>query len=378
MFQEQILRIAVHFAGYSWPEADRFRSKLSKVEDPEELAELKAKFILSAAQTTGAFPDEAEEIFNMCAAFRGYGFAESHAHAFAQHSYASAYMRFHHPAAYFAGFLTEAPGMWPASTIAQECRKRRVQLLPVCINRSALQYRAESQKTIRVPLSVIEGISEESARLIVQERLIGGKFKSIEDFYDRVEIRKDTLEQLVKAGAFDSVDAQKNRREAYYVLHTLAHARLAGTRGLLGPTTTTPELSELAADEVLALDLETMGLSSSGRHPLAAHRSRLRDLGCVPLAGLKHGQQTWAAGMIVAKQRPPTAKGSAFFVLEDATGRVQAIISPDLWEAHRVLLRDARALIVQGVVNRNGRAVALKVERLAELRPRQLSRRQIR
>lgn len=367
MFQEQILRIAVQFAGYSWPEADRFRSRLSKVEDPEELAELKAKFILGAAQTTGAFPEEAEEIFLMCAAFRGYGFAESHAHAFAQHSYASAYMRFHHPAAYFAGFLTEAPGMWPAQTIAQECRRRRVQLLPVCINRSALHYRAESKSTIRVPLTSIEGISEEKARAIVQERLIGGKFSSVEEFYDRVELRKDALEQLVKAGAFDSVDAQKNRREAYFVLHTVANARPSGKRGLLTPATTPPELPELAADEVLALDSATKGLSETGRHPLDAHRSRLRDLGCTPLAGLKHGQQAWAAGVIVAKQRPPTAKGFAFYVLEDATGRVQAIISPDLWEANRVLLRDARALIVQGVVSRNGRAVTVKVLRLAEL-----------
>ncbi|GAA5502379.1 error-prone DNA polymerase [Deinococcus xinjiangensis] len=367
MFQEQILRIAVQFAGYSWPEADRFRSKLSKVEDPKELAALKAKFILGAALTTGAFPDEAEEIFSMCAAFRGYGFAESHAHAFAQHSYASAYMRFHHPAAYFAGFLTEAPGMWPPATIAQESRRRRVSLLPVCINRSALHYRAETPRRIRVPLSAVEGVSEEKARAIVQERLIGGKFKSVEDFYDRVELKKDALEQLVKAGVFDAVDAQKNRREAYYVLNTIAHAKRPGTKALLSLQPKSPELSMLSEDQAMALDLETMGVSASGRHPLDAHRSRLRDLGCTALTGLKHGEVVWAAGLIVAKQRPPTAKGFAFFVLEDATGRVQAIISPDLWEANRVLLRDARALIVQGVVNRAGRAVTVKVLRLTEL-----------
>ncbi|GGO38950.1 DNA polymerase III subunit alpha [Deinococcus humi] len=104
MFQEQILRIAVHYAGYSWPDADRFRSRLSKTEDEGELDELKNSFTAGAALTTGAFPWEAEEIFAICAAFKGYGFAESHAHAFAQHAYSSAWMRQHHPAAYLAGF----------------------------------------------------------------------------------------------------------------------------------------------------------------------------------------------------------------------------------------------------------------------------------
>ncbi len=82
---------------------------------------------------------------------------------------------------------------------------------------------------------------------------------------------------------------------------------------------------------LLFLDLETKGISESGRHPLDAHRARLRDLGCVPLSGLRHGREAWTAGLVVTKQRPPTAKGFAFFVLEDASTRVQAIISPDLW-----------------------------------------------
>lgn len=367
MFQEQILRIAVQFAGFNWPEADRFRSKLSKTEDESELNDLRASFVSGAALTVGAFPDEAEEIFALCAAFKGYGFAESHAWAFAQHAYASAFMRYHHPAAYFAAFLTEAPGMWPAQTIAQECRRRRVNLLPADINRSALSYRAENARTIRTPLTTIEGISEQTGREIVQERLVNGKFQSVEDFYDRVELRQDALEALVKAGAFDRVDTQKNRREAYYVLKTVTNARKPGTRGLLSVQTKSPELSDMTPDELMHLDLHTKGLSETGRHPLDAHRARLRELGCVPLAGLKHGQTTWAAGVIVAKQRPPTAKGFAFYVLEDASGRVQSIISPDLWEAHRVLLRDTRALIVQGEVTRQGRAVTLKVLRLAEL-----------
>ena len=123
-------------------------------------------------------------------------------------------------------------------------------------------------------------------------------------------------------------------------------------------------------DVQAALDTQLTGTTPTGRHPLDAHRARLRDLGCEALDRLRHGCTCWAAGLVVAKQRPPTAKGSAFYVLEDGTGRVQAIISPDLWEAHRALLRDARAVIVRGQVTWQGRAVTVRVEGLAELRLR--------
>ena len=85
------------------------------------------------------------------------------------------------------------------------------------------------------------------------------------------------------------------------------------------------------------------------------------------LSSLRHGQAVWTAGLVVARQRPPTAAGFAFYVLEDGMHRVQAIISPDLWEAHRQLLRDASVLIVQGVAAVNGRSVTLRVERLCGL-----------
>ncbi|ULH18042.1 DNA polymerase III subunit alpha (plasmid) [Deinococcus sp. KNUC1210] len=364
MFQEQILRLAVHYAGYDWLQADRFRSRLSKVEDDAELAQLRAAFVEGAARTTGAFPWEAEEVFAMCAMFRGYGFAESHAHAFAQHSYASAWMRHHHPAAFLAGLLTEAPGMWPAATLSQEARRWGVTLSPIDVNRSGVSFRAESERSVRVPLKV-DGLGDDAVRSIVQERLVHGRFGSIEEFYDRVTIQRDALQTLVKAGAFDGLGMQ--RRAAFYTLTALANARPPGQRTLLTPNGELPFLPELSEEELLSLDLRTKGYSEAGRHPLDAHRARLRDLGCVPLAQLRHGQQQWTAGLVIARQRPPTARGFAFFVLEDRHTRVQLIISPDLWEAHRQLLRDASALIAFGEARISGRAVTVQAQRLTVL-----------
>lgn len=114
-----------------------------------------------------------------------------------------------------------------------------------------------------------------------------------------------------------------------------------------------PDLPDPSADEALWLDLETKRVPESGRRPLDAHRARLRGAGCVPLSALRHGEQARRAGLIVARQKPPTAAGFAFYMLEDS--------------AHRVLLRDARALIVQGGATVRGRAMILRVLRLSEL-----------
>lgn len=257
--------------------------------------------------------------------------------------------------------------MWSRSTLSQEASRWGVRLAPACMNRSGVSYRAETAQVVRVPLTAVEGVSLETARLIVQERLVRGKFRSVEDCYDRVALKRDVLETLARAGVFDLMDARRNRREAFYVLQTVANARPSGTRALLSLSSNPPELPDLLPEEEVRLDLETKGVTETGKHPLDAHRSRLRDLGCVPLAALRHGQSAWTAGAVVARQKPPTARGYAFFVLEDSTGRVQAIISPALWEASRQLLRDARALIVQGEATVQGRAVTLRVNRLSEL-----------
>jgi len=362
LFQEQILRLAVHYAGMDWVEADAFRKQVSSVEEPEEVDALKRRFLDGAARTCQATEQEAAEVFSWCAAFRGYGFAESHAWAFALHSYASAYLRHHFPAPYLAAFLTEAPGMWPAHTIALEARRWGVGLLPLSLNRSEVAYRAESLTGVRVALTAVDGLSEQTARDIVLERHLGGPFRSVEEAYDRLPLGREQHEQLAKAGAYG-----EDRRGALFTLTTLANARPPGQSGMLAPTTPAPTLPELSADELLHLDLGLTGVTASGRDVLDGHRAHLRDLGCVPLGGLKHGQNAWTAGVIVSRQKPPTARGFAFFILQDGSERLQVIISPDLWEAHRQLLRDAGGLVVYGPVTRQGSAVTLKVERLIHL-----------
>lgn len=331
LFQEQVLRLAVRYAGMDWVEADSFRKQVSKVEEAEELEALRLRFVAGAASTCAAPEMEASEVFGWCAAFRGYGFAESHAWSFAQHSYASAYLRHHYPAPYLAAVLTEAPGMWPAHIIALEARRWGVELCPLHLNRSGSTYRVESLQSVRIPFTALDSISEETARSIVLERRLGGPFKTVEDAYDRLPMSREQHEGLAKAGGYGDA----SRHKALYLLGTLSNARPPGQAGLLGPETPAPALPGLSPDELLHLDLGTTGVTASGRDVLDGQRPQLRDMGCAPLGNLKHGTSVWIAGSVVARQRPPTARGFAFFVVQDGAERVQVIISPDLWAACR-------------------------------------------
>jgi error-prone DNA polymerase len=165
------------------------------------------------------------------------------------------------------------------------------------------------------------------------------------------------------SGAFESLGL--DRRTALFERGTLRQARPAGEQASLDRRRRS-RASLPSALTNCSTWLWRPLLSPSGRHPLDAHRARLRDLGCVALGSLKHEQSIWTAGLVVARQRPPTAAGFAFYVLGDGMRRVQAIISPDLWDAHWQLLRDASVLIMQAAAV-NGRSMTLRAKRLCAL-----------
>ncbi|GGJ47845.1 DNA polymerase III subunit alpha [Deinococcus roseus] len=373
LYQEQVLRICVHFAGLGWLQADRYRKKLSAWEDETELASLKVQFVEQAVTTHAGSdhpvsPDLAEQVFSMIAAFRGYGFAESHAVAFAQHAYVSAYLKEFFSAAYFVGILNHEPGMYSRQTITQECLKRGVEVLSLDINQSQVLFQVEVKKGlwgkpvqgIRFGLSGVKGLQEDSPARIVLERT-RGLFASLQDFYTRVSLQSSEYEALVLGGAFDLL---LSRRDALYQLKTLQGATRGGGGALFLPEVATPALVPLTERESHLLDMQFKRASESGRHIMDLYRTELQSLEVLPLRVLNDGDRVRTAGWVISKQRPPSARGVAFFALEDGPVRAQVIISPELWEKERVLLRDVQLLIVEGRVQASGVNVALVAESL--------------
>jgi error-prone DNA polymerase len=350
LFQEQLLHLLHHGVGLDWAEAEAFRKALSKARDPEDLLPLRQRLLLGLKARLGLSEEEAEAVWRMVEGFRGYGFTESHALAFARHAYASLWLKAHYPAEFLAALLSEAPGMWPPATLRQEARRLGIPILPLSINRSGLHYRVErvhGAKGIRLPLTAAKGVSEEAARAILRERLLG-PFRSLADFRSRLDPPQDLLLALARAGAFDEL---LPRREALY------QAGLPGG-GLLPLEEKAPPLPPLGLGERLFLDLEAQGLSALPLHPMDLLRGLLEELGATPIPLLEAGPAR-TAGLVVARQKPPTAKGYAFLVLEDGPHRLQAVIPPEVWERHYALFRDGEALLLEGVYQGG----SLRVER---------------
>ena len=364
LFQDDVLRISHHVAGMSWSEAERLRKKISKYEDLSDLYQDKLSFIEGAIKTVGASEDEATAIFDMMANFKGYGFAESHAWAFAQHAYVSAYLRYAYPAEYLAAFMTESPGMWSHQTLRQEARALDVGFARLDINTSSMSYLPEwredkTGKRLRPPLTAVKAVSTDAAQLVLLERLHRGCFYSVSDFYQRIKVNLDALEALVRAGAFDRLHS---RRDALFELEALKNTQAMGEQPLFSGIPKVPSFAKMPIGQRLQWDIALKGYSELEVHPLDLIRQQLYDLGVTPLGLLqkRFGFQR-TAGMVVSKQRPPTAAGFAFYVVEDGPVRIQLVIPPNVWESHREVLRDAKVLVADGEIQKHDGVVSLKV-----------------
>ena len=302
LFQEDVMRIAVTVAGFSWNDAERFRKAVSSYEEDDEITDEKRRFISGAQHKSGLDEGTAERIFDLCASFRGYGFAESHAWAFGAHAYTSAWLRHYYPAEYFAALLTEDPGMWPRSTIVQEARRKGVSFSRVHINLSGLTYlvdrNEDSSKSIRVPLTSIKAVSENVARRVVLERLRASPYSGVKDLYERLAIDRDTLEALARAGAFDSL---QERRDALYQIGALVHIQPPAQKPMLSVLPETPALPELSVREQVAWDYRLKALNEWGVHPVDLMRQQLLSLGAVPMVRLPHHGHVTTAGVVIAK-----------------------------------------------------------------------------
>lgn len=372
LFQEDVLRIAVRFAGMTWIEADRFRKKVSGFRDLADIEPDRRRFIEGARATVGASHEEAERVFDAIKAYQGYGFAESHAWAFAIHAYASAWLRYHHPAAFLAAILTEEPGMWSPSTKRQEARAWGVPFLPFDVNRSGVHYRVERTADgvlgVRPALTAVKHVATDLARSLLIERLRHGPYRDAADAARRVEGSRDAWEALVRAGAFDACG---ERRPELYRVGVAARAPLEPDAApLFAEPADAPELAPLSLPERFVWDHHTARLSTLELHALDLVRDQLAELAAITLwqvRSLPRKSRCRTAGLIVSRQRPATAKGFAFFVIEDGPTRSQVIIAPDLWAQERVLLRDAAILVVDAVVEDTGYQLTLKAERLIAL-----------
>ncbi|MGI5424832.1 DNA polymerase III subunit alpha [Streptomyces sp. CA-179760] len=355
VFHEQIIDIVDIMTRCGRGEADRVRRGLS---DPESQGRIKVWFAQHAA-ANGYDAATIQRTWEIVEAFGSYGFCKAHAVAFAVPTYQSAWLKAHHPAAFYAGLLTHDPGMYPKRLLLADARRRGVPVLPLDVNASGVAHRIELVSGIwglRLALSDVHGISEAEAARLAE----GQPYASLADFWERGRPSRPLAQRLAQVGALDAFGA--NRRDLQLHLTEL-HRGVRGAGGgqlpLAGGRKTAPAgLPDLTSAERLSAELGVLSMDAS-RHLMDDHRAFLDELGVVSARRLRearHGETVLVAGAKAATQTPPIRSGKRviFSTLDDGTGLVDLAFFDDSHDACAHTVFHSWLLLVRGVVQRRG------------------------
>ncbi|MFD9688448.1 DNA polymerase III subunit alpha [Kitasatospora sp. NPDC059088] len=366
IFNEQVAGIVAVMTRTDLSMGEEARRALG---NPERLPALEAWFRARAAEA-GYDRDVIERVLDILRAMGAYGFAKSHACAFALATLQSAYLKAHHPAEYACGVLEADPGMYPKRLVLADARRRGVAVLPLDVQRSDTVYRTEllpdGRTGIRISLADIHGITAEQARRIAD----GRPFTDLADFWDRARPSQPIAQNLARTGALDALAPGATRRELLLLvdeLHRTHRASAMPTQLALAaadpgqaPAT---GLGEMDPAQQLQAELDVLGMDTS-RHLMSDLHPLLAELGATPSTGLdqfRTGQTVLVAGAKVANQTPPTRSGrrTIFATLDDGTGIVDLAFFDDTHErcAHTVF--HSWLLLVRGTVQRRGRSVSI-------------------
>jgi len=293
----------------------------------------------------------------------------SHAASFALLAYASAYLKAHHPAAFYAALLNNQPmGFYDPATIVNDAGRHGQVIHPADVNYSGWLCTIEPAGSVRLGLRYVRGLREEAGRRLEAERA-RRPFDSVEDLVRRGGLRRDEVAQLARVGALGSLEPE--RRAALWAAERAGRPAGALFEALPAPREASP-LRPMSAEERLLADYDGTGLTL-GPHPMAFRRGRLLRMGvsrAADLAAFRHGAWVKVAGAVVVRQRPGTAKGFVFLNLEDETGLVNVIVRPALFHQHRLALVNESFLLIEGTLQRQDNVTSVRAERLAPLRHR--------
>jgi error-prone DNA polymerase len=355
LYQEQVIQVAMELAGFSAGQADALRRSMTRKRSHEAMVQLWGQF-RDGALLRGVSLKIAKTVFKKLLGFASYGFPKAHAAAFAVLGFQSCWLKYYYPAEFTCALLNNQPmGFYPPHVLINDAKRHGLHIFGPDINLSSLRCTVEGN-AIRIGIGYVQGMGEETARNLVLERMSGGPYRSLADFVRRVPLSTEAIENLIMVGAFDRFGL--GRREALWMLGLFIPSRKVGSAkrekgrqlALLLPVEQDKvELRPMGPWEQTAAEYDILGLSPR-YHPLGLLRSRLpgnlvtsKDLETLP-----HGTHVQFAGLVVCRQRPGTAKGITFLLLEDEVGLVNAVVHLDLYLGERLLVRGEPFLIIGG------------------------------
>jgi len=359
IFQEQVIRLAMVAAGFSGGEADQLRRAIANWGRNSKLLTFEQK--LTRGMIERGYDEEfARRLFEQIKGFAGYGFPESHSASFALLAYVSAWLKRHHPAAFFAGLLNSQPmGFYSPSQLVQDARRHGVAVLPIDVNQSdwdhlLLDSRASGlpQPPLRLGLRLVKGLSREGARRIVEARQ-QGLFRQVSNLRQRAGLDRRDMEALADADALVSLSG--HRHQSQWQIMALEQARPLLRDEQYAPAGYFDDGVQLpaptVAEEVLA-DYRATGLTLRP-HPMSLLRDRPPFNRCkrhAELADLGNNRFVRIAGLVTCRQRPGSASGVLFLTLEDETGNSNIVVWRRTQQQFRQPLMTAQLLLVNGTL----------------------------
>jgi DNA polymerase-3 subunit alpha len=366
VYQEQVMQTAQILGGYSLGGADLLRRAMGK-KKAEEMAEHREKFRAGALATHNIPQEKADEVFDLMEKFAGYGFNKSHAAAYSLLAYHTGWLKVHYTAEFFCANMTvEMDDTDKLKVLFEDALKFGLRFDPPDVNRGSYRFEPVSDTVIRYGLGAIKGTGEQAIEAITRARDEGGPFLSLFDFcvrVDRTRLNKRTVEALIKAGAFDSL--QLNRAALAASIDRafdFANAAAANVHqgGLFdmggdddhGSSTQEPELVEATpwgVKERLTLEKTAIGFYLSG-HLFDEVAREVRQFVRRPLEELKDSREPQLLAGIVTDFRVINGQRGklALFKIDDKSGVIDARADEALINANRSLFKDDELIIVMG------------------------------
>ena len=370
IYQEQVMKIAQELAGYTLGGADKLRKAMGK-KIKEEMVKHRSIFTEGAVER-GIERDTATAIFDQMEKFASYGFNKSHAAAYSLISYQTAYLKAHYPVEFMSATMTlDITNTEKLLFFKDECRKMGITVLPPDVNKSNYDFVVEDGK-IRYALTAIKGVGEANMKALVAEREARGKFKDISDFIHRIDIKqinRKQMEQLIKSGAFDSLDKNRGRLFANIdtiiqhissscELKTSSQSSLFGTEEMQAKVKLKdePDWVEL---EKLKLEAEAIGFYLSA-HPLDSYRDGMEKLGVKSCSEVFRNIQVGdvirakLAGCVNGFKKKISQKGNrfAFLELSDASGSFEGIVFSETLQRSEEMINSGLPLLASVTIER--------------------------
>jgi len=387
LFQEQVVQVARQMGGFTAGQAEQFRRAMSRKRSLAAMQQHELDFMDGAA-SRGVPQETAERMFQNLLGFAEFGFPKSHGAAFGLLAYQTTWLKRYHPAPFTCALFNNQPmGFYPPHVLTNDAKRHNVEVLRPDINvsrsRCSVEVTEDGRDGVRVGLGYVRSVGEAAAERIEYEHNRDGDFLSLFDFVQRSGASRESTQNLIRVGAFD--DFGLNRRELIWQLGLFwgdmhqSKLSVKQDRQLRMPLATSQDQVQLADFndyQRMTADYELLSLSPD-RHPMQFLRPALGEgvASSRHLRSLPGNSTVEVAGLVVCRQRPMTAKGIIFLLLEDEFGLMNILVSRELSEKFRDHIRMEPFIRATGILEqRAGKQRTLVATHLEALVPTEVFR----